>query len=372
MATKKTPSKKTAAKKTAKKTKKTSINIDLLAKICDISGAPGNEFRVREFVMKEIKGLVDSMDVDPMGNLIALKKGRSSKQKIMAAAHMDEIGFAVQHVDDKGFIRIAPLGGYDPKTLTAQRVWIQTEKGPLLGVMGVKPKHAMSAAESKKMPEVKDYYIDTGLPADAVKKQVKVGQFISRDRELAELGDCVTVKSLDNRVSVFLLIETLRALKKKPAYDFYATFTVQEEVGLRGAQVAAQRVQPDYAFGLDVTAANDIPGVSPQEICSTIGNGAAIKILDSSAICDTRMIKFMEKTAERHKISYQHELLQGGGTDTAMLQRMGQGAIAGAVSIPTRYLHTTVETAHKQDIADCINLLVHCVEDMDKFDPKWS
>jgi len=239
-------------------------------------------------------------------------------------------------------------------------------------VMGVKPKHVMTPEEAKKMPLVKDYYIDTGLSADDVKKRVKVGDFVTRDRELSELGECVTVKSLDNRVSVFILIEVLRSLKDKPAYDFYATFTVQEEVGLRGAQVAAQRIKPDFAFGLDVTAANDIPGITPQETCSKIGEGAAIKILDSSTICDTRMIKFMEKTAEKHDINVQHELLIGGGTDTAMLQRMGAGAIAGAVSIPTRYLHTTVETAHKQDIADSIDLLARCVEDMDQFDPEWS
>jgi endoglucanase len=190
-----------------------------------------------------------------------------------------------------------------------------------------------------------------------------------------ELGDCVNVKSLDNRASVFLLLETLRELKKskrKPAYDFHAVFTVQEEVGLRGAQTAALQIQPDFAFGLDVTIAYDTPGSTPQERCTSLGAGAAIKLMDSSVICDFRMIEFMKAVAKRHKIKWQPEILAAGGTDTASLQRMvAGGSIAGAISIPTRHIHQSIESCHKEDLAACIQLLAACVCELDKHDWKF-
>jgi putative aminopeptidase FrvX len=308
-----------------------------------------------------------------MGNVIALKKGRSSAKKCMAAAHMDEIGFIVTHIDDKGFVRFNPVGGFDPKTLTSQRVLIHGRK-EVFGVMGSKPVHIMSAEEKNKVTQIKDYFIDTGMPKKEVEKHVSVGDFVTRHSPLMELGDCVNVKSLDNRASVFLLIETLRTLKKrktKPAYDFHAVFTVQEEVGLRGAQASAIQIQPDFSFGLDTTIAYDVPGSAAQERCTSLGEGAAIKLMDSSVICDYRMIAFMKATAKKHKIKWQPEILNAGGTDTASLQRMvGGGSIAGAVSIPTRHIHQTIETCNKQDLAACIQLLAACVCDLDKH--KWD
>ncbi len=349
------------------------LDIPLLARICEAPGAPGHERKIRELVLKELKGLADSVHTDNMGNVVALKKGRSSRKKAMAAAHMDEIGFIVTHVDDKGFVRFNPLGGFDPKTLTSQRVIIHGRKD-VMGVMGSKPVHIMSPEERGKMPQIKDYFIDTGLPKKDLEKLVEVGDFITRFSPLVELGDCVNVKSLDNRASVFVLIETLRLLKKrrvKPAYDFHAAFTVQEEVGLRGAQTSALRVQPDFSFGLDTTIAYDVPGSTPQERCTALGEGAAIKLMDSSVICDYRMVEFMKATAKRHKIRWQPEILAAGGTDTASLQRMvAGGSIAGAISVPTRHIHQTIETCHKEDLGACIELLAACVCDLDKH--RWS
>jgi tetrahedral aminopeptidase len=349
------------------------VNIPLLARICEAPGAPGSEKKIRELILAELKGLADDVRTDHIGNVIALKKGRSAARKTMAAAHMDEIGFIVTHVDDKGFIRFNPVGGFDPKTLTAQRVIIHGRKD-VIGVMGSKPVHIMSPEEKSKLPQIKDYFIDTGMLKKDVDKLVAVGDFITRFSPLIELGDCVNVKSLDNRASVFVLIETLRALKTsktKPAYDFYAVFTVQEEVGLRGAQASALQVQPDFSFGLDTTIAYDIPGSIPQERCTALGDGAAIKLMDSSVICDYRMIEFMKATAKRHKIKWQPEILSGGGTDTASLQRMvAGGSIAGAVSVPTRHIHQSIESCHKQDLADCVKLLTACVTDLDKH--KWD
>ena len=349
------------------------IDVPLLARVCEAPGAPGFEKLIRELVLKELEGLADEIRVDNMGNVVALKKGRSSAKRSMAAAHMDEIGFIVTHVDDKGFVRFNPLGGFDAKTLTSQRVIIHGKKD-VLGVMGSKPTHIMQPEDRNKPAKITDYFIDTGLSKKEVSKYVEVGNSVTRWSPLLELGECVNVKSLDNRVCVFLLIEALRALKKtrkKPAYDFYAVFTVQEEVGLRGANVSALEIRPDFGFGLDTTIAYDVPGSTPQERCTALGEGAGIKIMDSSVICDYRMIAYMKKTADKHKIKWQPESLAAGGTDTAGLQRMVPGgSIAGAVSVPTRHIHQTIETVHKKDLQASIDLLVACVCELDKHD--WS
>lgn len=350
------------------------IDVALLSRVCEAPGAPGFEKLIRQLVLTEIEGLADEVRVDNMGNVVALKKGKSSAKRSMAAAHMDEIGFIVTHVDDKGFIRFNPLGGFDPKTLTSQRVIVHGKKD-LLGVMGSKPTHIMQPEERTKPAKITDYFIDTGLPKKEVAKYVEVGNPVTRWSPLLELGECVNVKSLDNRVCVFLLIEALKALKKsrkKPAYDFYAVFTVQEEVGLRGANVSALDIKPDFGFGLDTTIAYDVPGSTPQERCTSLGEGAGIKIMDSSVICDYRMVAFMKKVADKHKIKWQPEILAAGGTDTASLQRMVPGgSIAGAVSVPTRHIHQTIETVHKKDLQASIDLLVACVCELDGHDWKF-
>lgn len=349
------------------------IDIPLLSRICEAPGAPGFEIEIRNLVLKELKGLADSVRIDNMGNVIALKKGRSAKKKTMAAAHMDEIGFIVTHIDDDGFIRFNPLGGFDPKTLTSQRIIVHGKKD-LIGVMGCKPIHIMSPEERGKSLKLSDYFIDLGMTKKQVEKVVSIGDPVTRLSELLELGDCVNVKSLDNRVSVFVLLEALRAIKKsrrKPAFDFYAVFTVQEEVGIRGANVSALDIQPDFGIGLDTTIAFDTPGSQPQERVTSLGEGAGIKIMDSSTICDYRMVAFMKKTADAKKIKWQPEILSAGGTDTAGLQRMVPGgSIAGAISIPTRNIHQSTEMSDKKDIENCIKLLAACVCELDKGD--WT
>ncbi|MFC4992979.1 M42 family metallopeptidase [Rubritalea tangerina] len=349
------------------------IDVDLLARVCKAPGAPGYEIEIRELVLKELEGLVDDVRIDSMGNVVALKKGKDSSKKVMAAAHMDEIGFIVTHIDDQGFVRFAPLGGFDPKTLTAQRVLIHGKKD-VLGVMGCKPIHIMTPEERGAKLSLDDYFIDTGLTKKQLEKIIQPGSPITRERELVEMGDTVNVKSLDNRASVFVLLEALRKLKstrRKPAYDFYAVFTVQEEIGIRGANVSTLEVQPDFGIGLDITLACDTPGVPDHKKITRLGEGAAIKVMDSSCVCDYRMVEFMKKTATAKKIKWQTEILPAGGTDTAGLQRMTPGgSIAGAISIPTRYVHQVIEMAHKKDLDDCIKLLAACVCDLDKYD--WS
>lgn len=346
-----------------------SLNIELLAKICKEPGAPGYEHKIRNLVKQEVKPFVDEIDIDNIGNLIAIKKGKSSKKRVIVAAHMDEIGFMVKHIDDNGFVRFHTLGGFDPKTLTAQRVIIHGKKD-LLGVMASKPIHIMSQAERTKMPKTTDYYIDLGLSKEEVEKHIEVGNPITRERDLVEMGNCVNAKSIDNRVSVFILLEALKQLEQ-PAYDVYGAFTTQEEVGLRGADVAAQHINADFGIALDTTIAYDLPGARPEEKITSLGEGTAIKLMDGRTICDSRMIQFLKETANKNEIKWQPELLPAGGTDTASLQRQGdRGAIAGAISIPTRHLHQVIEMANKDDIQASIDLLVAALNSIDTYD--WS
>lgn len=347
-----------------------SLNIDLLKDVCTIPGAPGYEQKIRERVIEGVKDLVDEVQTDNMGNVYAIKRGKSNK-KVMIGAHMDEIGFIVTHIDEKGFLRFHTLGGFDPKTLTAQRVLIHGKKD-IVGVMASKPIHVMTSDERNKVSKITDYFIDTGMPKEEVEKYIEIGNPITREREFIEMGNCVNCKSLDNRLAVFILLEMLRELKDvEVPYDIYGVFTVQEEVGIRGANVATLNIKPDFGFGLDTTIAFDLPGAAPHEKITELGKGAAIKIMDASTICDYRMVDFMKKTADKHSIAWQPEILTAGGTDTAGIQRMTEGgSIAGAISIPTRHLHQVIEMASKDDIQGCIELLTACVSDVDTYD--WN
>lgn len=334
------------------------LELPLLTEICKTAGVSGYEKPIRDFLEKEIKSLVDECYTDNMGNLYAVKKGKSSEKKIMAAAHMDEIGYLVSFIDDRGFVYFQTIGGFDPKTHTAQYVHIHGKK-IIPGVMVSKPIHIMSPQEREKMPEHKNFVIDTGMSKEEVLQYIEIGNPIVRQRDLIELGECVSSKSLDNRISVYILLQTLKKLKNQTLpYDFYAVFTVQEEVGLRGAQVASLAIQADFSINLDTTVAYDLPGALPQEAITRLGEGVSIKIMDANTLCDYRMIAYMKKIAQDKKIPFQVDLLSQGGTDTAQLQRMRPGgSIAGALSIPTRNLHQVVETCHKKDIEGAISLM---------------
>jgi len=352
------------------------MNLKLFKKVCEESGAPGFEKRVRELVQSEIANCVDECYTDNMGSLICLKKGSAHGQyhnkKIMVSAHMDEIGFIVKHIDEKGFIRFHTLGGFDPKTLTAQRVIVHGKKD-LIGVMGCKPIHVMEPEERNKPAKINDFFIDLGLSKEEVDKYISIGDPVTRERDFIEMGNCVNCKSIDNRVAVFILITVLQQLKDKVIpFDLYAVFSTQEEVGLRGANVAAHAINPDFGIAIDTTIAYDLPGAAPHEYVTSLGDGTAIKIMDASAICDTRMVRFMKETANAFIIKWQPEILTAGGTDTAGVQQRGKnGAIAGAISIPTRNLHQVIEMCNKSDVQASIDLLEKCLQTLDKFDYKY-
>jgi endoglucanase len=337
------------------------INFELLKEICRLPGAPGHESKIRSFIKSEVGSFVDTTTIDNLGNLIAFRKGRTSK-KLMIAAHMDEISLIVTHIDEEGFIRFHTLGGFDAKTLTAQRVIIHGIED-VIGVLGTKPIHAMTAEEKVKPLKTSDFFIDTGMTKSEVLRLIGVGDVITRERSLIRMGNCLNSKSLDNRISVYILLETLKQLKSiELPIDVYGVFTVQEEVGLRGATTASSCINPDFGIGLDVTLACDVPAIPKHEVVTKLGYGTAIKVMDSSAICDYRMVAYMKDLAQKKSVKYQLEVLQAGGTDTGSIQRntIG-GAITGAISIPTRYLHQVIEMVHEDDVQSTIDLLKECI-----------
>ena len=348
------------------------LNIPLLKNLCEIPGAPGFESRIRNMIIEELKDIVDDYSIDTMGNLITVLEGSEDKT-VALSAHMDEISFIVTHIDSDGFVRFHTLGGFDPKTLTAQRVIIHG-KEKIIGVMGTKPVHLMTAEEKKKPLTTKEFFIDTGYSKEQLEGLIDIGDPITRERELIELGDCVNSKSIDNRVSVFVLIEALKALAKtNRPYKTLGIFTVQEEVGVRGAATAANGLDPDFSIVIDTTVANDLPGASGHEKITHLGKGAAIKIMDGMTICDQRMVSFMKSIAQKNHIDYQMEILPAGGTDTAAFQRNTKGgSIAGAISIPTRYLHQVIEMANKGDIQKCIELLTECTSNIAEYNWKYE
>ncbi len=337
----------------------------LLKKLTQASGIAGREERIREIVKDELNDLMDEVSVDAMGNVIGFKKGKGNK-KVMLCGHMDEIGFIVSHIDDKGFLRLNPVGGFDPRTLVAQRVNVHGRED-LKGVLmpGVKPIHLMTAEEAKKTLKVQDFFVDLGRSKEEVEKLVRVGDFVTLDRNFEEIGDNFSVKAIDDRAGVYIMIEAIRALKEHDV-DIYAVATVQEEQGLRGATTGAYGIQPDIGVALDSTIAADIPGGQPHAVVTKLGDGAAIKLMDSASISNHKLVDFMRDLAEKNEINYQMEILPRGGTDAGAVERARTGCPVITLSLPTRYVHSNVETANKNDLKDTVKLLSKFLENAHK------
>jgi tetrahedral aminopeptidase len=340
------------------------LNYDLLKSLCETPAIASREDRMRALVMEQMGSLTSKITVDAMGNVVGLKKG-SGGPKVMIAAHMDEIGFIVRFIDDKGFIRLQPVGGFDARVLVAQRVWVHGFKGQTLrGVLmpATKPIHLQTPEDGNKSPKLEELYVDVGLKADKVRELVELGDMITMDRTLEHIGDTVISKSLDNRLSVFIMLEALRAVGKHTC-DILAVATTQEEVGLRGAATAAFALEPDIGIALDVTLANDFPGPSEPEHITKLGSGCAIKIMDSSLLCHPKLVRHFRDIAEKEKIPHQLEILPRGGTDAGGIQRSRGGVPSFTLSVPTRYVHTVNEMANKSDIEAAVTLLAKFLED---------
>jgi len=358
------------------------MNTDLLKRLCETPGIPGREERVRDLIVKEAEGLFDSMETDAMGTLICRRsprtagKGKQSKKRsikgeprrLMQLCHMDEIGFYVRHVDDKGFLWLNPAGGFDPRNLFSRRVLVVTEDGEFKGVMnpGGKPIHTQSPEDRSKVPAITEFFVDVGLSGDVAKKRVQVGDYIVMDEPFLEMGDKLVSKALDNRVACWLGIESVRKLIKSGtghACEIVVAFTTQEEVGLRGARTAAFAVKPDIGIGIDVTLACDTPGVPESEAVSVHGKGFALHLKDGSFISDRELTMQVEKLAKKKRIPYQRSILGAGGQDGAAAQQAAAGAKAVGITVGTRYIHTVTEMIDKGDLQAACDILALVMAD---------
>jgi len=335
----------------------------LLKKLSECVGPSGNEGSVRELVIDELRRVADELRVDTLGNVIAVKRGSRGSGKLMLAAHMDEIGLFVSHIDDKGFLRILPIGGVSERSLVYQRVLIKTRDGRVYkGVIGLKPPHVIKPEELRQIPEMKEFFVDVGATSreEVLNMGVRVGDIAVYDRELSTLaGDRVTGKAIDDRVGLTVMLKSFEIIESTEL-DVYAVATVQEEVGLKGAEVAAYSITPDVALALDVTIASDFPGVSEHEWCTQLGKGPAIKVADgrsaSGLIAHPEVVNMLVKVAEESGIPYQIEVLAGGTTDASVIALNKEGVPAGVVSIPSRYIHSPVEVIDLKDVINAVKL----------------
>ncbi len=340
--------------------------MELLKKLTEATGVPGYEGPIRRVILDALAGHVDSVDVDLLGNVIAHKAGRGPV--VALAGHMDEIGFLVSHIEEKtGFLRIQPLGGFDPVTLVAQRVVVHAQGGDLVGCIGRKPIHILTDDEKKKPVEINDLFIDVGLPGAEVAEQVAVGDVVTMKQDFVAYGDVVSGKAIDDRVGVYVALEAMKRAKKLSC-DLYFVASTQEEVGVRGATVAGYRIHPQISIALDVCIAADMPGVPERDQVSQMRKGVAISLKDARSISHPGLVRAFRDLAEKRKIPYQMTLSARGGTDAGAMQLARDGSAAITLSIPTRYVHSVVEMVHVADIEATIALLAAFLETANKVD----
>ncbi|MBE2224316.1 MAG: M42 family metallopeptidase [Anaerolineae bacterium] len=319
---------------------------DLIKKLVEAFGPSGFEDGMRDLIRPEIEKHADSINVDNLGNLIALKKGDGSGLKVMIAAHMDEIGVMVSHVTAEGFCRFTNIGGVLPHNLNGSRVQFAD------GTVGIISSDRLT--DRSKIHGLDKHFIDVG----ATSKEdcpVSVGDPAGFKREFLAQGKRLSAKSMDDRIGCVVAIEALKRLKNSP-HDVYFAFTVQEEVGVRGALTAANHIDPAVGIALDVTLTGDMPESNPMAV--SLGDGAAIKVKDSGMIAHVGLVNIMKQRAEEANIPYQLEVLVAGTTDARSMQVANGGAAAGCISIPCRYVHSQSETVDADDVEACVQLLV--------------
>jgi putative aminopeptidase FrvX len=340
-----------------------------LEKLSNACGVTGREEEVRNLLIKLMKPYVDEIVVDKLENVIAVKKGKKSKPKVMLAAHMDEVGLMVKTINKEGFLQFAKMGGIDDRILLAQKVTVHTQKGPLQGIIGSKPPHIQKEEERKKVVTYDQLFIDIGAKdlKDANKMGVKVGDPISFDVKYAKIGkDVVTGKALDDRAGCAIMIEALKRLKNTDC-TIYAVGTVQEEVGLRGAGTAAFGVDPDIGIALDTTVAGDVPGVKEFDTSLKMGKGPVLTVADSGLITHPKVLRLLRDAAEENKIEYQLETGLPGTTDAARISLTRQGVPSGTVSIATRYIHSPAGMLSLKDAKNSVKLIVAAIQKIQKY-----
>jgi endoglucanase len=326
----------------------------LIEKIISAPGPSGYEKYIREVIRSEVKDFADDIKVDALGNLI-VRKGNGGK-KFMLAAHMDEIGIIVSHVDKNGFARFTNIGGVHPRNCPGGRVRFLDGTIGVIGIEEIKDPY--------KVPPLSKMFIDLGATTQA-DCPVSVGDVAVFERPFSELESRLISKAMDDRISVVVMIETLHQLKSSP-YEVYFVFTAQEEVGVRGAATAAFGIDPDIGLAIDVTRTGDTPKGITMDV--SLGKGPAIKVKDAGMIVDPRIVGWMAKTAEKAKIPYQLEVLEHGGTDARAIQLTRAGVPAGCLSIPCRYIHSPSEMVDLNDVENAVKLLVALLENSVPFE----
>lgn len=314
-------------------------------------GPSGSEEPIREFIKSRVKDYVDEVKTDPLGNLICVKKGPAGGKKVLLDAHMDEIGLIVTHIDEKGFLRFSNVGGVNPYITLGERVYFANGTTGVVGIEKI---------DDPKEVKLEKLFIDIGARDKAeAESKVRVGDMAAFQRHAERMGSRIVSKAMDDRIGCVVVMETLRRMKS-PRHTIYAVFAVQEEVGLRGARVAAFGIEPDVGIAVDVTRTGDTPKGITMDV--SLGKGAAIKVKDSSLICHPGLRRYLEKLAAERNIPYQLEVLEAGGTDSGAIQMTKAGVPAAVISVPCRYIHSPSEVVDENDVEACINLLVAAVE----------
>ncbi len=336
--------------------------MDLLQQLVNALGPSGNETHIRKVIMHEIKPYVDEMNIDKMGNLICRKKGTGSK--VMLAAHMDEIGLMVKEVRENGRIYFALIGGIEPHTLIAQRVAVMNHSGEVVchGVVTFFELH--EDREVKEMPKVEDLYVDCGVnKKELLKMGIDVGSYMVPTHQLHVLSDsCVSGKAMDNRVGCYILIKLAQRLKSVAKDDIYYVFTVQEEIGLYGAQTSVYTIDPAWGIAVDTTSAED----SEEPAYTTLGAGPALILMDTEIITNRCLNDHLISLAKKHNIPLQRRVETVGTTDASKLMMSKGGVPTTIVAVPLRNIHSTVTVANTNDIKNAIDLLYHMMRNPPK------
>jgi len=343
--------------------------VEALEKLSNANGVTGREGEVRDLMKKYLKPYVDETREDKLGNLIAFKKGNKDAPTIMLAAHMDEVGLMIKNIKKKGFLQFAKVGGIDDRVLLAQKVIVHTDKGPLTGVIGSKPPHIQTEEEQKKVIDADRLFIDVGAKDknEAEKMGVQVGDVVSFDTKFVQIGENVVLgKALDDRVGCAMMVETLRRLQKVDC-NVYAVGTIQEEVGLRGATIAAFQVAPDVCIVLESTVAGDMPGVEEGKAPAKMGEGPVVTVADAGLIAHPKVLRLLIDSAKENKIPYQLETGIRGSTDAARISLSREGVPSGVISVATRYIHSPAAILNLDDAEKTVKLAVAAIENVPKY-----
>jgi len=345
--------------------------LTMLKDLTDAKGIPGNEREPREVMKKYITEYADEVTTDNLGSLIAKKVGQENGPKIMVAGHLDEVGFMVTRIDDKGFLYFQTVGGWWSQVMLAQRVTIVTSKGEITGITGSKPPHVLSPEARKKPIDIKDIFIDIGASSkeEAMEWGVKPGDMIVPYFEFTVMNNekMLLAKAWDNRIGCAIAIDVLKNLKEINHPNIvYGVGTVQEEVGLRGAKTAANLIEPDIGFGVDVGIAGDTPGVTEKEALSKMGKGPQIILYDASMVSHKGLRDLVTDTADELNIPYQFDSVPGGGTDSGSIHLTHKGVPTLSITIATRYIHSHAAMLHRDDYENAVKLIVEVIKRLDR------